>query len=478
MRYDDDVSQTHIGIDESTAGFIDIQFGLIAILILALSVTTTGLIYGSEQLERSQSGSGVFIQMFLSNDNVPRAELSCPAGEGLGQEFADAIQFGNNLALCAEWSDGVAVLGPLERSTDRDATLFVSGDSVLPTNPGSVAVIDRIQRQTFAVFPCLAPLDRRMQFGNDDLGTFLDVIQDCNRIHFPVAASALEAEWSSEVSLANLRLPGLDLFIIEGHADGERPGGDTQAAVAGARAERILFTLLRPRIGSDSETLFNEVNGLSPSQLSGQIDRLSTQLPGLGARSYQSGLLDLVPLSRRVSQECYLEVHSLARSPQGQAVLEGEEASDQVSLPIWCAELVGINYEALEASGGNVRIRRDALSPFLATDDVQPEGLRIPRLFALSDYGRFSLRHGGLGPADNRNRRVEFRFLTAAIPAEIHQLVRETRDTNYYLLYTAAATMVLHQCDIERAQSVRPEQTCVEHLNRLVRNEAIVRPAN
>ncbi|MEZ5492242.1 MAG: hypothetical protein R3F50_18315 [Gammaproteobacteria bacterium] len=476
MRYDE-VAETQDGIDESTSGFIDIQFGLIAILILALSVTSRGLRDGSQQLERSQSGSNLFIEMFLSDEDEEtshRERLSCARGG----EIHSAVRFGD-IALCAEWDDGVAVLGPWEKSGE----LFESGRSELP--PGRTGkeftdmetaanLVEHLRGRTLDLFPCLAPLDRNMDFEDGALDAFKALMLRCQKTHFSVAARTLDLPWSDETGVASLRLPGLDLFMIEGHADGARPDqiGDPiaernrKAAVAGARAQRVLYAMLNPGGAESIGSFLGAVNSILPEALPFHIDQLASALPGEDERSYQSGLLDLVPLSRRVYQECYIHAREL----------EVDADVGDRRLPVWCAALLGVqNSKEIDAQGF-VQIELSASSDLETESASQIRNLHVPRLFALSNYDRFSLRHGQLGVGDPRDRRVEFRFLTAAIPAEIHQLVRTRGNTDFYLLYTAAATMELHNCDMVRAQPGAADGTCVERLNRLVLGELTGRP--
>lgn len=459
MRYDE-VVETQDGIDESTSGFIDIQFGLIAILILALSVTTRGLIDGSQQLERSQSGSNVFIEMFLSDEDEDASHgdsFACDRRDGIHS----AVRFGPHLALCAEWDDGVAVLGPW----GNRGALFASGEGKLPINEPGEDLLEYLRSRTLDVFPCVAPLDRNMAFEDAALDAFRDVLSRCQQTHYPVAARTMDPTWSAESGVASLRLPGLDLFMIEGHADGANPRGPTQAAVAVERAQRVLLAMLSPLGTEDIGSFLESLNAIPSAALPYRIDRLALALPDRSVRGYQSGLLDLVPLSRRVYQECRLYAEEL----------EVNADISRLRLPVWCAVLLDFSYtEEIDAQGFIEIVQTEPLAPE-AGSALQSASVYVPRLFALSNYDRFSLRHGSLGTANNRDRRVEFRFLTAAIPAEIHQLVRSRGNTDYYLLYTAAATMELHNCDIARAQPGAAE-TCVERLNRLVLGELTGRP--
>lgn len=476
MRYDD-VTEAQDGIDESTSGFIDIQFGLIAILILALSVTTRGLIDGSEQLARSQSGSNVFIEMFLSDEDAETSRLSCAKREKIHK----AVRFGN-LALCAEWDDGVAVLGPW----GDNGALFESGQSKLPIGQSGERLVAHLQGRTRDLLLCIAPLDRNMVFEAEEaLKEFKFLISRCQKTHYAVAARALDPSWSAETGVAGLRLPGLDLFMIEGHADGQPPfeakgqGGrrpleddlkrqNDSAAVAGARAQRVLYAMLNPHGAENIGSFLLAVNDIENPSLPFEIDKLASELPGQPGRDsnyYQSGLLDLVPLSRRVYQECYIYAQPSPANQDDDAT--PAPATARTRIPIWCAALLGMQYSEQIDAEGFVQIERSTPSGPEAGSSPLSGDLYIPRLFALSNFDRFSLRHGELGRPNNRDRRVEFRFLTAAIPAEIHQLVRARKNTDYYLLYTAAATMELHNCDMERA----PDGTCVDRLNRLVLGE-------
>lgn len=406
------------GFDEATTGFIDIQFGLIAILILALSAATVGFLSTARRLELTEASARAFAYL-LRYESPSQAATSPPTEADLHR----ANTFGG-LALYPVSAEGVVVFGAEQDSVSEGDALFRTGFSEIQENNGG-RILALLRTRTAAFFPCFAPLDRSLNFNNsEEKREFNQRIDACENVYLRasgIAPIALHTE-----TLNSRDQPGLDLFVIEGHSDGQQPNVKN-AAVAEARAQRVLYALL-------SDEQIGLINDISEAALPYRIDGMARQLPGQGRSGYRSALLDLVPLSTRIFQECLAEY---------------KRAAGQISHTKWC--------DALLRDAGALREASEGI--------VAGFQLRVPRIFALSSYGRFSLRFGRLAMPNNRDRRVEFRFRPAAIPPSIHELVRaEGGNQSYYRLYSASAALTLHRCDLQRPV----DGTCVGALNDLV----------
>ena len=211
---------------------------------------------------------------------------------------------------------------------------------------------------------------------------------------------------------SELPFPGLDLLLVEGHGDSDTATGN-KAAVAINRSQAVLHALLT----GQTTGWLND-----PLLLAKGIDDLAN------ANATGNSLLFLTPLSSRLVQEC--------------AALVSEDSPD------WCRAL-------LEGADSEVRKLAD----------------RAPRLFAMTSYGRFSLRYGNGGIADPRDRRVEFRLRGATIPTAIHDLVKRESQHSLYRLYTTDAVSALYECDSERID-MGPDAanlfSCVGHLVKML----------
>ena len=419
MRYDTE-QITESGFDEATTGFIDIQFGLIAVLILALSMATVGLLNTARRLQLTESSADAFIHLLLYEPLDERETIASEA-----ERLRQVNFFGDHaLALYTVPAEKVVVLGPVEQDSGE---LFGFGNSLISSDGGQ-DIFESLRRRSSAFFPCFSPLDRSPRFNDDQQRAHFSALVDrCEEVYLPEGARVLELTGDAPPSPAEQ--PGLDLFIIEGHSDGGRPIGNDGARVAEERAQRVLLALL-------SEDPVESINLVPKGSLPYKIDSMTSLLPAQISHGYRSVLLDLVPLSARVLQECLVEY----------------DRNNNATQTTWCEALVSDS-------------RKQAVADASIGDRSE---LRIPRIFAMSSFARYSLRWGTLGTPDNRDRRVEFRFRPAAIPASIHKLVRSTGGKeSYYRLYSASAALALHKCDLKRAA----DETCVGVLDQLVHSD-------
>ncbi len=151
-----------------------------------------------------------------------------------------------------------------------------------------------------------------------------------------------------------------------------------------------------------------------------------------------TALFWLAPLGARITEECRL----------GRELAQG--------LPAWCRALLPPAVSPIPSSVGE--------------QDTTPASLsRLPKLFAMTSYGRYSLRYGTPGVVDPRDRRVEFRLRGAIIPAAIHDLFTDPdepyfNNTGLFRLYSTDAAMALHQCDATRGR----DESCLVALDDLV----------
>lgn len=435
--------------EEATKGFIDIQFGLILILILALASAASGLRLTINQLRSSEIGAGVAQDLLLCA--VERAEdgdddLECGSDsldfvghDGLALEFT---RLGRVLILRTIPPDSWNGLGQFEHS----GGVFRTGSAELP-QVGGENVVGPIGRRVDAVLPCFAPLDPGIDLDETGVTELTAITSECRTRFFPAVSDAQLRELgiSEELVLEGAEFSAVDLVLIEGHSDGQ--GGSTTPVIGENRAKAVLLALLDP--GSRRGATGAGTHDTVAERLAEDIDDISAVLDDPERQSYETALVDLVPHSARLAYECSYNPES---SQQGHMV--------------WC-DVIGNNFAGGDRSASNY----------------------IPRIFALSSFGRFSLRHGTARTGaeiqgDARDRRIEITLRSAAVPPGIHDLVEASSDTGYYRLFTAAAVLQLHACDIDRAQAIlnaeaepaeaagqAEARTCLERLDALVRGE-------
>ncbi len=422
--------------DEATTGFIDIQFGLIAILILALGAAASGLRTTAHQLRMSEAGSSEQLELLLctpvsiGGEDVAPADLAC-------EENTFAGHGGSDLEFYRPESEPVLVLS-LARdasSVQKDSIgTFRSGESSLPGIGADKNAFEEIGKRMDVMLPCFAPLDRSVALNDAGREGMLAIIRSCEGTYYPkigkITAEAGVALPDSDIRSGS-SVSGIDLVLIEGHADGEPPGSDNIAEVAENRARSVLLALLDPVFRTKSV----------PDTTGGLARALDNQAARLGENrsDFKSALIDLIPLSSRLVQECMLATVDL------ESLLQN-----------WCDRLLDVAGDAPDAD-----VMALVGGPAIG-------GVRkfVPRIFALSSYGRFSLRFGSdLNQGDPHDRRVEIRIHSAAIPQRIHELVEETQHIGFYRLYSAAAVVALHRCDLER----EADGDCLYALDALVR---------
>lgn len=396
------------GMDETATGFIDIQFGLIAILILLLSTAVTGIGNLSNQLRGVEGGMSGIIDLLLCDWN----------GEPANCEPGDHNRFeghrGSEIELIRPGQEMVLVLGMT--SEDRGTGLFPLGEQAFPVPPNirreaMTTIRDRINR----ILPCFAPFSR----STPDLRARADQSRrDCVEV-------LLLGRFSERAA------PGIDLFQIEGHGDNVPFGTGADPRLAMNRAQAVLYSLLvEPRANEGPLALIQRINQFDARRIADELDRIIQP----SSSTTLGDLFWLAPLGARITEECRL----------------GRELRQD--LPEWCQGLL---------------------------PEGQPRGTpnlesRLPKLFAMTSYGRFSLRYGDRAntAGDPRDRRVEFRLRGSIIPTGIHDLFTDPEgpyfnNTGLFRLYSTDAVMALHQCDATRESN----QGCLVDLDRLTMSD-------
>lgn len=406
-------------MDETATGFIDIQFGLIAIFILLLSAATAGIGNLSNQLKGVEGGMSGIINLLLC-DNLTAGSKECGAGDhnrfsGQNQDF--------DIELSRPGHEMVLVLGMTDKDWNgipatarNDIGLFASGQ-IYP--PGSLDyrpdALTEIRDRLSTTLVCFAPLAREAVNGR---ALARNAFTNC---------PAVLAELPGSESTA---APGIDLLQIEGHGDW-REAGTTDAGVALGRAQTVLLALLFNQVPTSSDPVVDWIKrSTSSNDDSKNFNWVAYQLDQImsmngNQRDALSTLFWLAPLGARIEEECRAGRHY------------------NRTLPDWCWALVN-----------------PMPAPRIGNEDFTS---RLPKLFAMTSYGRFSLRYGVPGEINPRDRRVEFRLRGSIIPAAIHELYEETGNTRLFRLYSTDAVMALHQCDETRESN----QTCLDALDRL-----------
>lgn len=405
------------GMDETATGFIDIQFGLIAIFILLLTAATSGIGKLSNQLRGVEGGMSGVIDLLLCDWNGVQGDCESEDRNrfaGHGQSEIELIRPGYELVL---------VLGMTTRNGGLGLFRSGSEDFPLPAQIGREAMTtirDRINK----VLPCFAPFSRTAP-GLSDRAR--QSHQDCDEVLDRFSGGAA---------------PGIDLFQIEGHGDSD-PIGTAQPLVALHRAQAVLYSLLvEPRQNESSLALIAGINALDGDGISRGLD----EIMGSASSAALGDLFWLAPLGARIAEEC--------RVGEQERRTASEEPLPE--LPYWCQRLL-----------------RPVSEDETQSADEQQTSASLPKLFAMTSYGRFSLRYGNIvRRADPRDRRVEFRLRGSIIPTTIHELFSDRdgpyfNNTRLFRLYSTDAVRALHQCDASREENA----SCLNDLDLLITSD-------
>lgn len=390
MTDDLDEEDSLLGVD--ALSFVDFLFGLVAVMILALSLASSGQ---HETTQKLRSGS-------LTRDFILEV-LRCGLDDESIKKDCDSVLGDFEIKR----PPGEAVL--VAEYTKKDGPgMFSSGKSFLNTHTGVDELLKEIRTRIEQVLPCFAPRHPK---------ALVDVAEDCTPIY--VAAERFMSPGSSEKErdIVTSKFATVELFVIEGHSDGLELGGNQ--SLPEDRAKRVLRYLIT---GEDDG---NKSTAIKVSQA---LDDLAPK----GA-AFDSALMSTVPIRQRLVEVCL-----------------GAESGEGITVREWCSRLL---------DGAS---RSDAV-----------QGTYYSRIFALSSFGRYSLRYGkrflkeGEGQGDPKDRRIELRLVMSSLPQGIYELQQAHSDKAYFALFSAAAVAALQQCDNDSGDD-KGSVDCLTALNQVI----------
>ncbi|AHF86642.1 hypothetical protein RLEG3_12350 [Rhizobium leguminosarum bv. trifolii WSM1689] len=270
-------NQDIFGGDASS--FVDFLLSLVAIMIVALSLSREGLDATTNQLRYGN----------LTRDFILETLRCGVEGAASGKvehcknTFSDG---GKTVSFFIPKGEPVLVLADVNdmNATPPGRGVFPRGNHVL--QGAANEAIEALRARIDVVFPCFAPSD----------GSKVAKLADDESCETVFTAARAYADTFGKVVDELSDLATIELFVIEGHSDAERLTRDNSDLPA-QRANMVLFRLL----GAVSDRRIDNVGQL--------LDALANE-----AVSATSPLSHLVPVRERLIQQCAITAPSWCKN--------------------------------------------------------------------------------------------------------------------------------------------------------------------